>query len=200
MSIPFTNPATPSVTQLLASIRRGDGDARRDLYAHLYPEIKRVARARIALAGGGIDLNTTALVHEGFIRLADAEGLEGRTRGEFFAYVGRVLRSVVIDHIRSEGADKRGSGSVMLTMSAADNEPATATQTVDLIALDRALHAMQKLDAGLYELIEMLHFTGTSVTEVATLRGVSRRTIERDVVKARALLGELMGSPTGEQR
>jgi DNA-directed RNA polymerase specialized sigma24 family protein len=69
------------------------------------------------------------------------------------------------------------------------------TEATDLIALDRALRRMQALDTGLYELLEMVAFTGTSIHDVALLRDVSRRTVERDLVKARALLTELLGDP-----
>jgi RNA polymerase sigma factor (TIGR02999 family) len=181
------------VTRLLESMRDGDADAPLALYAHLYPEIKRVARARLSQVGGVDGLNPTALVNEGFLRIADLERLQGRTRGEFFAYVGRVLRSVVIDHLRAESADKRSSGGMLLTLSGADDEAAVLSTAVDLIAIDRALRDMQRLDPGLYGLLEMLHFAGTSVGEVAEIRGVSRRTVERDVIKARLLLNELLG-------
>jgi len=185
-----------SVTELLASSTGGDASAAGELYARLYPEIKRVARARLAQSGGLVGLNTTALVHEGFLRMAEVEGLQGPSRGQFFAYVGRVLRSVVIDFVRAESATKRGgSAPFMLTLSAAADEPAVLTQATDLIALDRALRQIQVLDNALYELLEMLVFAGTSVNEVALLRGVSRRTVERDVIKARALLTELLGDP-----
>jgi len=187
-----------SVTQLLMASSDGDGSAADELFARLYPEIKRVARQRLAQAGGVVGLNTTALVHEGFLRMADSEGLRGASRGHFFAYVGRVLRSVVIDFVRAESATKRG-GDVQLvaTLSAAADEPAAWMQATDLIAIDRALRQMQELDRPLYELLEMLTFAGTSVDEVAQLRDVSRRTVERDLVKARALLTELLGDPPG---
>ncbi len=184
-----------SVTELLQRMGHGDGDASQALYARLYPEIKRVARARLAQSGPVTGLNPTMLVNEGFLRIADNERLEGRTRGEFFAYVGRVLRSVVIDHLRAQTADKRSGVGPALTLSHAEDLPATVSSAIDLIAIDRALTAMQAVDRDLYELLEMLHFAGASVDEVARVRGVSRRTVERDVVKARLLLGELLGGP-----
>lgn len=183
-----------SVTELLSGADRGDPAAASALYARLYPEIKRVARARLAQSSGGVvGLNTTALVNEGFLRLADSQGLVGRSRGQFFVYVGRVLRSVVIDHLRAESADKRGGGADLLTLSAAAHEPAVLSDTLDMLALDRALQQLQALDAGLYELLEMHTYAGLSALEVADLRGVSRRTVERDLLKARALLAELLG-------
>jgi RNA polymerase sigma factor (TIGR02999 family) len=186
---------TPAITELLAGTSRGDAQSLQQLYAVLYPEIKRVARVRLAHSGHAAGLNTTALVHEGFLRMADQQGLQGDTRGQFFAYVGRVLRSVVIDHLRTEGRDKRGGDAVMVTLSAAGDVAAVQSQAVDLIGLDRALARMRELDMGLYELIEMVGFAGLSIAEVAPLRGVSTRSINRELLKARALLQELLGDP-----
>lgn len=189
-----------SITELLIRSRDITGPAKADalqaLYAQLYPEIKRVARARLAHAGGVTGLNTTALVHEGFLRMAEQEGLQGATRGQFFAYVGQVLRSVVIDHLRSEGRVKRGGEQLMVTLSAAEDVPAGGGSAADLIAVDRALHRMAEIDPPLYELLEMLAFAGLTIAEVAELRGVSTRTINRDLIKARGLLQMLLGSDT----
>lgn len=186
---------TPAITELLAGTARGDAAALQQLYAVLYPEIKRVARVRLAQSGHAAGLNTTALVHEGFLRVADQQGLQGDTRGQFFAYVGRVLRSVVIDHLRTEGRDKRGGDAVMVTLSAAGDVAAVQSQAVDLIGLDQALERMRELDPGLYELIEMIGFAGLTIAEVATLRDLSTRSINRELLKARALLQELLGDP-----
>jgi RNA polymerase sigma factor (TIGR02999 family) len=184
----------PSVTELLASAALGEAGAVNALFARLYPEIKRAARARLAQASGVHGLNTTALVHESFLRMADSEGLQGSSRGQFFAYVGRVLRSVVVDHIRAESSAKRGGDAgILLTLSAAADVVAPLNSALELIAMDRALLQMQQLDLGLYELLEMVGFAGTPLDEVAQLRGVARRTVERDLVKARALMAELLG-------
>jgi RNA polymerase sigma factor (TIGR02999 family) len=183
------------VTELLARASSGEDGASNALFARLYPEIKRAARARLAQSADRHGLNTTALVHEGFLRMADSQGLKGASRGQFFSYVGRVLRSVVVDHVRAESAVKRGGAAAgaMLTLSAAEGEAAQVSSAVELIALDRALVQMRQLDHGLYELLEMVSFAGTPLDEVAQLRGVSRRTVERDLVKARALMSELLG-------
>jgi RNA polymerase sigma factor (TIGR02999 family) len=188
--MPIPSPDTPAPN---TALRIGEASTLQALYARLYPEIKRVARARLAHAGGVDGLNTTALVHEGFVRLAEKEGLQGDTRGHFFAYIGQVLRSVVIDHLRSQGADKRGGEQLMVTLSAAADVPALAAPAADLLAMDRALHQMAELDPALYELVEMLHFAGLTIAEVADLRGVSSRTINRDLIKARALMRALLG-------
>ena len=158
-----------SITELLALSHQGRPDALQLLYARLYPEIKRVARARLAQSGGVAGLNTTALVHEGFLRMAEKEGLLGPSRGQFFAYIGKVLRSIVIDHLRADGRDKRGGDRIMVTMSAAEAEPAAQSTAADLLAIDRALRGMADLDPQLYELLEMATFTGLTTLALGGL-------------------------------
>ena len=182
-----------SITELLVRAGGGDNLATNELFGRLYPEIKRIARARLDEAGGVTGLDATALVHEGFLRMADSEGLRGSTRGQFFAYVGRVLRNTVIDHFRAKQAQKRGGEAMLVTLSHADAEDgAGAHMTLDLADLDHALAQMREIDLELYELIEMNVFAGMSLDEIAQLRDVSTRTINRDLSKARALLAELM--------
>ena len=182
-----------TITELLQRSHDGQAGALQQLYARLYPEIKRVARARLAHSGGVTGLSTTTLVHEGFLRIAEQAGLQGRSRGEFFAYVGRVLRSVVIDHLRAEGRDKRGGAQLMFTLSAAADVPGPAADLTELMALDRALTRMRDIDPALYELLEMHAFAGVPIAEIATLRGVATRTVDRELLKARLLLQTLLG-------
>jgi RNA polymerase sigma factor (TIGR02999 family) len=179
-----------SVTQLLADIRQGDGNAPARLYALLYPEIKRLARSRLYAAGGVASLNTTALVHEGFMRLAEREGMAGESRVQFFAYVGKVLRSVVLDHLRNEAAEKRGGAQEHVTLSQAESITTNGKDNWSL--LDHALERLRTMDSSLYELVEMRYFVGMSVAEIAAMRNVSSRTIDRDWVKAKALLEEMV--------
>jgi RNA polymerase sigma factor (TIGR02999 family) len=187
-----------SITELLTRAGSGDGSAANELFGRLYPDIKRIARARLAEAGGVTGLDATALVHEGFLRMADSEGLRGGTRGQFFAYVGRVLRTTVIDHLRARHAQRRGGDALFVTLSHADGEEgALGAAGVDLAELDAALARMRAIDSALYELIEMNAFAGMSLVEIAQLREVSTRTINRDLLKARALLAEMLAADGG---
>lgn len=184
-----------SVTNLLGRASAGDAGAVQQLFAALYPEIRRIARARLAEAGGVTGLNTTALVHEGFLKMAANEGLHGKERVQFFAYVGRALRSVVLDHLRAVAAEKRGGGLQMVTLSHADEAAADdAPLGPDLALLDVAIRRMAEIDEGLSETVEMHFFTGMTIAEIAETRGVSTRTVDRDLKKARLLLAELLGS------
>jgi RNA polymerase sigma factor (TIGR02999 family) len=185
-----------SVTQLLSSIRSGEPDAAARLYAVLYPEIKRLARARLFEAGGVTSLNTTALVNEGFLRIAQREGIEGATRGQFFAYMGKVLRSVVLDHLRGQAADKRGAGATHVTLSGAENIAAEGGLEA-WAALDEALARLERIEPDLHALVELRYFAGFGLDEIAAMRGVSTRTVDRDWVRARALLEEMLSAADG---
>ena len=173
-----------------------DGDAMRGLFAELYPEIKRLARTRLAQAGGVTGLNATALVHEGFMRMAERQGLQGQTRVQFFAYVGKVLRSIVIDFVRERDAEKRGGGVTLLTLSHADATPAAWMEGTDLIDLDHALEQLKTFDERLYQIVEMHVFSGLACAEVGTELGITERTVNRELSKARALLAQALGTPS----
>ena len=183
----------PSPTVLVQRAAGGDADAMRALFSSLYPDIKRLARGKLAQAGGITGLNATALVHEGFMRMAEREGLQGQTRLQFFAYIGKVLRSIVIDFVRERDAEKRGAGMTLLTMSHADGTLAPWMDVADMVALDQALDQLQKLDVRLYQVIELHVFSGLSLQEVAQELGVTLRTVNRDLLKARALLSRTLG-------
>ncbi|MEO8384469.1 MAG: ECF-type sigma factor [Betaproteobacteria bacterium] len=187
---PVDKSSTAPVTQLLAELRRGDTSASAKLYSLLYPEIKRLARSRLYAAGGVTSLNTTALVNEGFLRMAEREGLAGESRAQFFAYVGKVLRSVVLDHLRAESAEKRGGDQVHVTMSEAESIASSGRD--DWFLLDRALEQLKEIDNALYELVELRYFVGMTVADIAALREVSTRTVDRDWVKAKSLLEEMV--------
>lgn len=181
-----------SVTQLLGRASAGDAAAVQQLFAALYPDIRRIARARLAEAGGITGLNTTALVHEGFLKMAANEGLQGQQRVQFFAYVGRALRSVVLDHVRAQAAEKRGGGLHMVTLSHADEAVQDSPLGPDLALLDAAIARMRELDEALSQTVEMHFFTGMTIAEIAEAREISTRTVDRDLKKARLLLAELL--------
>ena len=183
------------MTTLLAAVKTGEPDAAARLYAALYPEIKRLARARLFDAGGIPSLSTTALVNEGFLRIAEREGIEGDSRAQFFAYLGKVLRSVVLDHLRGESADKRGAGATHVTLSHAEH--VAQDDGGEWHALDQALERLARVEPSLAELVELRYFAGFSLEEIGALRGVSTRTVDRDWVRARVLLEDLLGPKDG---
>ncbi len=178
------------IAQLLQEMRAGDASAAARLYALLYPEIKRLAHSRLYAVGGVTSLNTTGLVNEGFLRMVDRVGMTGESRAQFFAYVGKVLRSVVLDHLRAHQAEKRGGDLVQVTLSQAESIAVDGRDNWFL--LDAALEQLRTLDLGLYELVELRYFAGLTVADIAKLLGVSTRTVDRDWVKAKAWLESLI--------
>ena len=162
------------------------------LYAGLYEDIKRIAHVRLAQVGGVAQLNTTALAHEGFLKLAERENLKGESRAQFLSYVGKVLRSIVLEHLRGAAAGKRGSACCLVTLSHAEEVEQPLGESFDLQKLDAVMTQLLDLDAALYQTLEMSAFTGLSSAEIARTRGVSERTVQRDLVKARALVEQLM--------
>lgn len=180
----------PSLTELLIGARDGDASASTRLFELVYAELKRMAHQRLRRIGGEGPLNTTALVHESYLRLSERGQLLPSDRSAFFCYVGRVMRSVVIDHVRERLAQKRGGNEVFVTLTT-DIEGETFDDE-RLLAVNSALDALEKVAPEFHQLVEMRYFAGLSMREVAELRGMSTRTVEREWKKARALLQQLM--------
>ena len=178
------------ITQLLQSANSGDTNASRELFARMYGDLKRLAHGNLYRNGGRAELNTTMLVHESYLKLAARGGLSPADRPAFFAYVGKVMRSVVLDTVRERRAGKRGGGAEPLQLTTG-----MASEALDderLLAIDDALDALGRLAPELRKLVEMRYFAGLSIAEISEISGRSTRSVERDWEKARALLRKLM--------
>jgi RNA polymerase sigma factor (TIGR02999 family) len=124
----------PDVTALLVKWREGDSDALDALIPIVYADLRRIARARLRGEPVGHPLQTTALVHEVYLRLVDVERLTFENRAHFFALAARLMRQILVDHARRQRSAKRGGGETMVTL--ADVLPAASSNLVDIIALD----------------------------------------------------------------
>ena len=160
------------------------------LFDSAYADLKRLAHGRLYRSGGVSGLDTTSLVHESFLRLVDRGDLELADRNAFFGYVGRVMRSVLVDHVREQLAAKRGGRESFVTLTTDIEGEAISDER--LLAIDAALDALERIAPAYRQLVEMRWFAGLSVREVAELRGVSTRTVEREWEKARAFLQRLI--------
>jgi RNA polymerase sigma factor (TIGR02999 family) len=178
------------VTELLRAANGGDARASHRLFSLLYAELKQLARAKLRRSGGPTELDTTSLVHESFLRLAGRDGYTPADRRAFYAYVARVMRSVVLDMVRERQARKRGGGQVFVTLPTAAAEQPVAG--AELIAIDDALESLGRLEPALKELVEMRYFAGLTVREISEVLGKSPRTIQREWEKGRALLRRLI--------
>ena len=173
------------VTQLLAEARAGDPAKLEEVFAALYPELKRLASVRAAGQHVDSTLTTTVLVHETYLKLVGSRHLDIQDRRHFFACAGKAMRHILVDHARAAMADKRGGGAmpVELPDDAADRPRAT-----DWIDLDRALSELDEFRPELRELVELRYFAGLSREETAALLECSERTVQRDWQRARAFL------------
>jgi RNA polymerase sigma factor (TIGR02999 family) len=191
---PTSNP-TGEVTALLRAWHAGDEDAYRQLSSILYRELQREAARRLRGAQGNA-LQTTALVHETFIRLATAQQVDWQDRKHFLAVAGRTMRRVLVDLFREHGAAKRGARAEHVPLDS--GVAAAGIAPVDLIALDRALERLDALDPRKVQVIELKFFAGLTLEETAEVLNVSRDTVARDWRMARTwLLNELRAGRAG---
>jgi len=171
------------ITELLAAARDGD-DAKLGLvFEAVYPELRRLASSR-ARAQPGSPVTTTALVHETFLKLTQARGLEMQDRRHFFRCAAKAMRHILVDQLRAAMAGKRGGGVRPITLPA----NLAADGLAEWIDLDRALDELDEIDAGHREIVELRFFAGLTEDEVAELIGCSTRTVQRSWQRARAFL------------
>lgn len=174
------------VTAWLQAAQQGDGEAIARLFELLYPELRRLAHAR--LRGGPRELlNTTALVHESYLRLVRLERLAAEDRGRFMAYVGRVMRSIVVDLVREAHAARRGGGVAPLELNTSSGA-AAAGGSDEVLRVHEALGELEAHEPRLVRLVEMRYFVGLEMAEIAAALGVGKRTAERDWERARLFL------------
>jgi RNA polymerase sigma factor (TIGR02999 family) len=174
------------LTGLLIKWREGDKAALDALMPHVYEELRRAARAKLRDERGGHTLQTTALVHEVYMRLVDIDRLTFESRAHFFAMAARMMRQILVDHARRKDADKRGGGATMVSL--AEAVPVVSSNAIDVLVLDSALDDLAALEERLCHVVELRFFAGLTVEETAAALDVSRATIERDWVVAKAWL------------
>ena len=182
------------VTGLLIKWRQGDKAALDALIPLVYKELRGVAGARLRVERAGCSLQTTALVHETYLRLVDLNRLTLENRTHFFAIAARLMRQILVDQARRAQADKRGGGLTMVTLEAAS--PASTPNVVDVLALDQALEELASVDERLCRVVELKFFAGLTIDETADALEVSRATVERDWAAAKAWLYDLLTLPS----
>lgn len=175
------------ITQLLQAARLGDRAAADRVVAQLYAELQRIARRQVRRAGELTMLDTTALVHEAWLRLSGNEGKDFPDRRHFLAYAAQAMRSVVIDLVRARQAERRGGGQEHLTLNTAIAE-LTPQGDDDVLRVHEALDELAQLEPRLAQVVEMRYFGGLLEQEIAEALGVTERTVQRDWQKARLFL------------
>lgn len=180
-----------SLTDMIRRARHGDGGALQSIFELTYEELRRMARNRLRLVDRDALLDTTSLVHECFLRFANAKQLNVTDRVHFFRYAGQAMRSVIVDLARASLAERRGSGAEHCSLSTTLGESAVAGEE-EVLRVHEALDALARYDTRLVQVVEMRYFGGMTEAEVAEALGVTDRTIRRDWEKARLLLAQAL--------
>ena len=187
-------PSPGAVTELLHAWSGGDDGALERLLPLVEAELRRLARGYMGRERKEHTLQTTALVNEAFLRLTDARQVRWQDRGHFLGISARLMRRVLVDHARARGYLKRGGGAERVTLH--EGLVTSPDPALDLVALDRALEALARVDARKSQIVELRFFGGLSVEETADVLHVSPDTVKRDWRLAKLLLlRELEGKP-----
>jgi RNA polymerase sigma factor (TIGR02999 family) len=190
---------TPDVTGLLLAWGEGNAEARDALLPLVYSELRRIARARIRAEGpGDHTLQTTALVHEAYVRLVDGAHVKWQNRVHFYAICARVMRRILVDRARARRSSKRGGDARQAVL--ADGVGAVPARDEELLALDEALERLAAADSRMAEVVQLRYFGGLTVEEAAHVLGVSRDTVMRDWKTARLWLGRELGGRAAASR
>lgn len=180
------------VTALLVNWRNGDQGALDELMPVVYGELRRLAASYLRRERPGHTLQSTAIVHEAFLRLVNQRDVQWRSRAHFYGIAAQMIRRILVDHARQHQAEKRGAGAVRLELE--EGMAISPMAEVDLVGLDSALERLAALDERQSRIVELRFFTGLSVEETAEVMGLSPATVKREWSSARAwLFRELKG-------
>lgn len=173
------------ITELIGKARAGDTHASERLFASLYDELRRMAASQLR---GDNAMRATSLVHEAYMKLAQHGAVEVNDRSHSFAVAARVMRQIVIDHVRSRAALRRGGDLHFASLDTSALQAVGAERDEDVLALDAALVRLGQVDPVLAALVEMRFYAGLDLAEIASAQERSERSLKRDWRKARAFL------------
>jgi RNA polymerase sigma factor (TIGR02999 family) len=183
---------TQAVTRLLLQWTDGDARALDHLLPLVYDELRRLAQSYLRRENVGHTLQSTALVHEAYLRLVDQRDVNWQNRSHFFGIAAQMMRRVLVDHARAHHAAKRGSGGIKVTLD--EGLVAAEQRDVNVIALDDALNKLAEMDPQQSRVVELRFFAGLSIEETAEVMKISPATVKRDWAMAKAwLYGEMNG-------
>lgn len=186
-------PAQPDVTALLSQLTQGNQEAAEQLIPLVYDELKRLARSYMRRERDDHTLQTTALVHEAYLRLVRQKATNWQSRSHFFGIAAQLMRRILVDHARGHSREKRGGEKIVLPLNEA--LVFSPEHSEELVKLDEALERLSRLDARQSRIVELRFFGGLSVEETSEFLGVSPKTVKRDWAVAKVWLhGELRRS------
>ncbi len=170
-----------------------DGTPIDALYASAYAELRRMAHARLRGGGRDVLLNTTALVHESYLKLSRAVQLRFPDRTSFLVYAGRAMRSIIIDLLRQKQADRHGGSALHVTLTGdVVNQAGIPAEESHILRVHEALQEMARVDQRMTQVVEMRYFAGMTEAEIGAALGVSERTVRTDWEHARLFLSEAL--------
>ncbi len=178
--------APASVTQLLGRWTGGDRAALEALMPMVYDELRRLARSYLGRERPDHTLQSTALVHEAYLRLIEQKNVTWQNRAHFFGIAAQMMRRILVDHARNRQAVKRGSGASKLTLD--EGLADTNQREVDLVALDQALHTLSRIDPQQSQIVELRFFGGLSIEDTSEVLKISPATVKRNWAMAKAWL------------
>ncbi len=182
-----------AISTLLADARAGDRDALPKIFAALYPELRRVAHGRLSRNVRDGTLDTTALVHECFLKFSVVEQLLPEDRNTFLQHAATVMRSIIVDHVRARLAQRRGGGAAHIALDAQSGvDHLGAAAEDEILHVHEILQEVATLEPRLVNIVEMRYFAGMTEPEIAAALGISERTVRREWEKARMLLAAAM--------
>ncbi|MGA2988492.1 MAG: ECF-type sigma factor [Terriglobia bacterium] len=175
----------PSLVALMEAAEQGSKAAADALFSVLYSELRRLAKRELARHGAPMSLSATTLLHKAYIEIAARDGTSFPDRNRFMGYAARVMRGLIIDHARSRCAQKRGGKFVITSFG---TEIPNAVDGRELARVSETLDELAKAEPALAELVDLKFFCGFSFAEIAAMRDVSERTVQRQWEKARIYL------------
>jgi RNA polymerase sigma factor (TIGR02999 family) len=181
-------PASPQqqVTKLLCQWRDGDPNALEKLIPLVQPELQRLAQHYMSRERPGHTLQTTALLDDAYLQLAEKGDVRWENRAHFFAVAAQIMRRIMVDHARQRHALKRGGGAIKITLD--ECAAVTETRAAELLALDEALEKLAAADQRKAKVVEMRYFGGLTMEEIADVLKIHVNTVTRDWTAARAWL------------
>lgn len=175
-----------NITALLVGYGRGDKEALDKLMPVVYDELRRQAARYLRREQAGHTLQTTALIHEAYVRLVDQRNVQWQNRAHFFGIAAQMMRRILVDHARTKRRAKRGGSDVKVSL--ADATIPVKERDLDVVALDEALTRLAEIDEQQSRVVELRFFSGLTVEETAEVMGISPATVKRDWSMAKAWL------------
>jgi RNA polymerase sigma factor (TIGR02999 family) len=181
------------ITSLLKAAAEGDRGAADQAFALLYADLQRLAHSRMSRSGNMTMLDTTALVHESWLRFQGANEAVFADKQHFMGYAARVMHSVVVDFVRARRAARHGGGVEHVTLNTAIGD-SLARRDDEILRVDEAMQQLAVADRRLHDVVELRYFGGLSEAEIAAILGVTERTVQRDWAKARLFLSSALNT------